>query len=808
VSASFFSIKIIDQPDRPSRCVPRASSSRVITQPPSAISDRSRAVFGFLIPNLNSTTEISTWDLTTHLKQVIPERKSGDLENKVQQMLELSGTFPAVQMFQLMLYFSSNNLISEQQTDSFLEWAIHQKHTEILIAFLEHPSPTIRAFASRILESTVRIREPELLRQLLESSVDPRILSGASGGKLLTTLCNVSKSEDDEGDCQKALSLVKVLLEYGADLNYTDEWGRIPLFEAVENNNRELVELLIKAGADVNQELGDADGNTVLAVAIYYQLPSMVVLLLELGAQIENSFVDETPALIYAAVHAPGVYNIIRSNKQTAPGYFDVPGIIHASMRGNSFLAEYLQRGNGLSKTNVAETSERALAAVVRECHENAETLRLLQTLLELGVSANAPTQTKSCPLREAVVGRKFTMAQMLLKKGADVNARNVLESCATDFNFLELVIEHGANMENAGWALCNAARLRSLECIALLIESGANVNSRGYGAHGHPTPLQYLPTGYIDQEEMVETAALLIDYGANVNEPASWSKGRTALQAAAEAGSLPLVRYFLETGADVNAAPATVDGLSALEAAAACGSDDKKTIFHLLVEAGARLNRSAEESKSQATTSTLHALLRTKSNGLARYAITAGADINLKTCGKEGRTPLQLAAEMENFEIGKLLLEKGAKVNAPAAINFGRTALQAAAFCEIPQTEMVKLFLEKGAEVNAKPAIIGGVTALQATAIRGNVPLALLLLEAGADVNAKPAVKDGRTAIEGAAEHGRLDMFQLLIDAGAIGDVRTGLRKAIDAAERNFHFVVADMLKEHQETLDLFPDV
>jgi ankyrin repeat protein len=67
--------------------------------------------------------------------------------------------------------------------------------------------------------------------------------------------------------------------------------------------------------------------------------------------------------------------------------------------------------------------------------------------------------------------------------------------------------------------------------------------------------------------------------------------------------------------------------------------------------------------------------------------------------------------------------------------------------------------------------------------------------------VNARPAVKEGRTAIEGAAEHGRLDMVQLLLNAGAKGDVtgKTGFKRAIELAEKNRHFAIAQVLRAQQ---------
>ncbi|KAK1967650.1 hypothetical protein LY78DRAFT_668886 [Colletotrichum sublineola] len=112
----------------------------------------------------------------------------------------------------------------------------------------------------------------------------------------------------------------------------------------------------------------------------------------------------------------------------------------------------------------------------------------------------------------------------------------------------------------------------------------------------------------------------------------------------------------------------------------------------------------------------------------------------------------------------------------------------------------MVELLLSVDADVNAPPAKRGGITALQGTAISGDIRLAQILLDHGADVNAAPAAEEGRTAIEGAAEHGRLDMVRFLINAGAVGDTEKGFSRAIELAENEYHFTVADFLREQQD--------
>lgn len=114
----------------------------------------------------------------------------------------------------------------------------------------------------------------------------------------------------------------------------------------------------------------------------------------------------------------------------------------------------------------------------------------------------------------------------------------------------------------------------------------------------------------------------------------------------------------------------------------------------------------------------------------------------------------------------------------------------------------MVRYLLAKGADVNAQAGYSGGITALQGASISGHIEIVLLLIEAKADINAVGAIKDGRMAIDGAAEHARLDTVQLLLNAGARSEIAgsTGYDRAIELADIQGHWAVANLLRRHGE--------
>ncbi len=188
-------------------------------------------------------------------------------------------------------------------------------------------------------------------------------------------------------------------------------------------------------------------------------------------------------------------------------------------------------------------------------------------------------------PLRFAVRSGNLAEVKILLKKGADVNAKD-----ETDFmtplhyatvyghkEIVELLIEKGADVnakdETDFTTLHYATVYGHKEIVELLIEKGADVNAKDETDF---TPLHYA-TVY-GHKEIVE---LLIEKGADVN--AKDETDFTPLHCAAASGHKEIVELLIEKGADVNAKDET--DFTPLHCAAASGH---KEIVELLIEKGA----------------------------------------------------------------------------------------------------------------------------------------------------------------------------------------------------------------------------
>ncbi|KAH6971119.1 ankyrin repeat-containing domain protein [Ilyonectria sp. MPI-CAGE-AT-0026] len=452
----------------------------------------------------------------------------------------------------------------------------------------------------------------------------------------------------------------------------------------------------------------------------------------------------------------------------------------------------------------------------------------------------------------------------LLIKAGASLTDEALLHmGYRRAADILATMFQLGANVSVTGPSALELYAMEGrLDRCGLLLDAGVDINA--YGANGRSAlqaaargdyegPSLALVEHLLDRGADVNLPA---SDESMVRVPTGGYR-LTALQAAALGGNSQVVDRLIEAGAEVTAPPARTDGLTVLEAAAAAfnqvqhppGSSMEKRIatFKKLLAHGAPINRLDGTGCTM-----LHRLVNTSQIECLDLALRASAATEDRWPSDSphlfaGMTPIQIAAELhkkeaillllkydadinasasnerrgvtalqaaitdrdwprggdeteETEEIVRLLLHHKAEVNAAAGNQAGRTALQAATSAEQPNAKVVALLLERNADVNMAPALVRGVTALQGAAISGDIQIARMLLAYKADVNAQAAPEEGRTAIEGAAEHGRLDMVRLLLDEGAIPDANAGFSRAIQFAEDDERFDIANLLREREQ--------
>ncbi|KAI0264851.1 hypothetical protein BC834DRAFT_843821 [Gloeopeniophorella convolvens] len=137
-----------------------------------------------------------------------------------------------------------------------------------------------------------------------------------------------------------------------------------------------------------------------------------------------------------------------------------------------------------------------------------------------------------------------------------------------------------------------------------------------------------------------------------------------------------------------------------------------------------------------------LHAALKECSPTVIRLLLDRGADVNARSSYYYG-SALQAAASKGKLDIVQLLLDRGADVNAQDG-HYGNV-LQAAACNREDKIDIVQFFLDRGLDINAQGGMHG--TALIGASYNGNLDIVRLLLARGADASIKS--EEHGTALE-----------------------------------------------------------
>jgi ankyrin repeat protein len=384
------------------------------------------------------------------------------------------------------------------------------------------------------------------------------------------------------------LETAGLLIRSGADPKLANHDGATPMFLAAQNASAPMIELLVKAGVDVNAPVL-AHGETALMMASRSGGVDAVKMLLDHGARIDaKDTLRGTTALMWAA-------------EQGHVGVVQLLAARGADLRTQSEVLRPLKRaGLGFAPASRQGGPDApikgGLTALLFAARQGS--IDCVRALIASGASVNQTSADGSSPLLVAVQNGFYDIALFLLDHGANVNLANAkgwtplylavkirnqettaIPGPSTDgaLDFIKTLLDRGANPNlqiradteihqgmTAAWLreagatpLLRAALCGDLPVARLLLAHNADPSIPTFD---HTTPLMAASgVGWADgmlreysEDQTVEVVKLLLSLGSDLN--AVNDHGITALHGAGFKGANKVVQLLVDHGAKLDA--------------------------------------------------------------------------------------------------------------------------------------------------------------------------------------------------------------------------------------------------------------
>ncbi|MDR1230853.1 MAG: ankyrin repeat domain-containing protein [Spirochaetaceae bacterium] len=568
------------------------------------------------------------------------------------------------------------------------------------------------------------------------------------GGSNVTSQNNEGKTALFIAVEEKRITLISVLLNYDSDIFSVTSTGMTPFGRALADNGPALPELITERTVRST----DAEGNTPLLVAMRDNASADVIRMILGNGAVVNAQNKEGDSVLHLAVRAnqADIGTLLLDNGAD---------IFLSNARAETplFLTFYIRAGSlrpareiRMFMLNPAVMSARdSLGNTVLHHATMWKIDSVIPAIVERGANTEAVNTSGETSLFIAVKADAASTVRALLGAGASLTGRDSLGNTA----------------------LHTAVRSNATQAMEALLD--ANINIDAYNLYGQ-TPLHdAVRLGAYDAQ------VILVRRGANIE--VRDNEGNTPLLLAVRMGTYRSAEHLLTSGGDINTRNNAGD--TALHMAV---RDERSDLAMLLLQNGAQiysLNGDGEspfsialsfhDDRNQAGTSrmvstllttdrvrisddegrsALHiAVMRSMSVPKLEIIVNQGGRVN--SVEREGRTPLRMAVEMNNWEAARYLVGAGSDIfsiardgQSPAEIALGRGAAAIRA-------------VFSGKAIVARNS--SGDTVLHYAARNGSRDQVNLLLELGADRNLRNTA--GESAADIASRWGNTAIYDLL---------------------------------------------
>jgi ankyrin repeat protein len=479
---------------------------------------------------------------------------------------------------------------------------------------------------------------------------------------------------------QGNVSLCKLLVRLGANINVVSDSGYTPLMWSLANGaSEEVAEFLLKSGAnpdpDAESKVPFSTSKTPLTLASENGMESIVKLLLRNKVRIDKQDGDGWTALKRAA--NSGYVDIVAILLK-AGASVDIPdnegwtALMNAAGHGYLDICKMLLKA-GADANVTADSGKTALAQAIGahndksalsslqqlrqllggddedndDTEEDDNSLELIKLLLTKGANPNVAQDGASSLLDEAQENDDTDLVKLLKKHGALPNQEiDEVESSTNAIEDEEEVLEIDEQSEE----LIDTVLESSTEELSELIKAGASLSYvNANGSNALTTAMCGLGVDFLSRlarRNLREKVDYFLSQHPDFNVPRC---DPTPLGLAAYLGDLYFVKYMLKQGAQLET-PLLGMGTPLIAALA----QGKEACALALIEAGADV-----QTKTSSGLSVLH--VAAEKNLLTMVKVALDKDCSVNNVDQFGFTPLMSAARSGNSAIVSYLLNCGA---------------------------------------------------------------------------------------------------------------------------------------------------